>query len=391
MTNILLYNFGFWFNILIPIFIGIYLYFTHKEYVLKELGLQVVASLTLITCLYMLFFATTTDLFDKEYQNSKVSNFEYYESWTERVEYYEDICSGSGEKRKCRSVKRVRYDYHPPYWQLNTTNNEVVSISQSNYSKALRSFNNENKVYLHRSNQSSFGDGNKYIVNPTEILPTAVGHNYVNYVKEARDNVIHNKFSKEEIEQYLKSGDLKNYPKEYSNDLGVPQIYRVVDTTGLVNINEWTNKLHYVANELGKSKQANPIIYFTQKDLQFADVLEYHWSKGRKNDVILMIGINNKGEFQWTRIIAWTNNTNYLVDGTKFLRDDNFTINNSTEVISKFKELTISGFVRKPMKEFEYLAENITLAWYWQIFIIIINIIVSGYITYYFLNNRERK
>lgn len=391
MLYILLYNFGFWFNIIIPIAVGVYLFYTHKEYVLKELGLQIVASLTLVTLLYLLFFSTTTDLFDKEYQNSKVSNFEYYESWTERVEYYEQICSGSGEKRSCRSVKKVRYDYHPQYWQLNTTNNEVITISKLNYKNALSSFNNEQKVYLNRMNQSSFGDGNKYVVNPNEILPTAVGHNYVNYVKEARDNVIHNKFSKEEIQVHLKSGNLKDYPKEYKNDLGVPQIYRVLDTTNLVNTNEWTNKLHYVANEIGKSKQANPIIYFTKNDLQFVDVLEYHWAKGRKNDVVLVIGLNDLGEFQWTKILAWTNNTDFLIDGSKFLRDDKFTINNSSEVILKFKDLINKGFERKPMEEFEYLAENITLAWYWQIFIIIINMIVSGFIIYYFLNNRERK
>ena len=43
------------------------------------------------------------------------------------------------------------------------------------------------------------------------------------------------------------------------------------------------------------------------------------------------------------------------------------------------------------MKEFEYLAENITLAWYIQILIILLNILISGAIFFYFLNNQDGK
>lgn len=393
MTNILLYNFGFWFNIIIPIAIGFFLYLKHKEYVLKEFLIQILASFLIVIGLNYLFFKTTTDLFDKEYQNSKVSAFEYYEAWTERVEYYDTVCTGSGSSRSCRTVKKVRYDYHPPYWEISTTNNEKVSITKTNYKLSANRFNNETKVYLNRSGQSSFGDGNKFVVKPNTILPIAVGHEYVNYVKEAKDNIIHNIFTKEEIKVHLDSGNLKNYPKEITDELGISQIYRVInhEIVPNININDYLNKMNFLAYEIGKAKQANPIIYFTNQDRSFADVIEYHWAKGRKNDVILLLGINDKGDILWTKILAWTNNTDFLVDGTKFLNDLNLNATNTDAIIKEFKELTIKGFQRKPMKEFEYLAENITLAWYIQILIILLNILISGAIFFYFLNNQDGK
>ena len=390
MFNILVYNFGFWFNIIIPIAIGFYLYMTNKEYILKEFGIQILASFGIVTILYFLLFSTTTDIYDKEYQNSEVKSFEYYEQWTEKVVYTETQCSGSGKNQSCRTVTKVRYDYHPPYWQINTKNNETVSISSNNYRNAVSKYSDK-KEFISRMNQSSFGDGNKYVSYPNEVLPTAVSHSYVNYVKAAKDNVIHNKFTPEEIDVYIKSKDLKEYPKEYTNELGVPQIYRVIDTTGLVNVNEWTNKLHFIANDLGKSKQSNLVIYFTKKDITFASILEYYWAKCKKNDVVLVIGVSDKGEIQWTNILAWTNNTNFLVDGTKFLRDFNYNVSNTNEVLLKFKDLVSNDFERKPMKEFDYLAENITLEWYWQFLIILINIVSSFFITRYFLTNCERK
>ena len=43
------------------------------------------------------------------------------------------------------------------------------------------------------------------------------------------------------------------------------------------------------------------------------------------------------------------------------------------------------------MEEFAYLKENITLEWYWQLFIIIGNIIMCFFITRAFLTNYNSK
>lgn len=61
------------------------------------------------------------------------------------------------------------------------------------------------------------------------------------------------------------------------------------------------------------------------------------------------------------------------------------------DILKTFNNGITNSYVRKPMKEFEYLKENITLEWYWQLFILIGNIGISGFIMYKFLNNWGRK
>ena len=74
--------------------------------------------------------------------------------------------------------------------------------------------------------------------------------------------------------------------------------------------------------------------------------------------------------------LAWTNNSDFYIDINNSFK--NMHVDNVTPL---FSELIISGYKRKPMEEFSYLKENITLAWYWQFFIIIGNIIISFFLS----------
>ena len=95
MHNIILANFGFWFNLSIPVAIAFWMWRTHQEYILKEFGIQVAATLIYLFGIYWLLFATTTDLYNTEYHNGYAREINYYEKWTER--YTTTECSGSGK------------------------------------------------------------------------------------------------------------------------------------------------------------------------------------------------------------------------------------------------------------------------------------------------------
>ena len=56
MVSIILANFGFWFNLAIPVMIALYLAFTHKEYIWKEFGIQVGLTLFYVSVMYTLLF-----------------------------------------------------------------------------------------------------------------------------------------------------------------------------------------------------------------------------------------------------------------------------------------------------------------------------------------------
>ena len=165
MFDIIIANFGFWLNLIIPIAIALYLSITHREYIWKEFAIQSGATLLYVSLIFTLLFSTTTDLMDTEFWNGQVSKFEYYEEWDEEVTYQESYeCGTSKNPRTCYRTK-TRIDHHSPYWKILTSNDETISINRSEYRVASNQFGHK-EINLFRSNQVSFGDGNKFVSYP---------------------------------------------------------------------------------------------------------------------------------------------------------------------------------------------------------------------------------
>lgn len=387
MFEIIATNFGFWFNFAIPVVIALYLAMTHREYIWKEFGIQVGATFAYVAIIYSLLFYTTTDLMDKEYWNGKVSKFEYYEEWKEGVTYTETYSCGTSYKPRTCTRTKTRIDYHPPYYRIITSNGEKISINKGQYFAAAREFGHKEKD-LYRSGQVSFGDGDMYYSYPNKIIPTSVGHSYENYVKASKLNVIKEKQNKQITEQMVKKGLIRPYPETYVAEYGTHKLNRIIDTTGTSNIKALREKLDTYSTMLGKTKQVNPMIYITNQDRTFKAFLKSAWDGAKKNDAILVLGVDDQGTIQWSDVIAWTNKTDFEVECRNgfegmVVKDD--------EVVTKFSKLIREHYVRKPYEEFEYLKENIELDWYWQLLIFLGNVGLSGFIFYKLLNNYSRK
>jgi len=390
MLEIILANFGFWFNFLVPIAIGFWLYITNREYILKEFGIQVAATLAYVAIIYSLLFSVTTDIWDTNYFNGKVASSTYYEEWDEKVTYTETYSCGTSKNPRTCTRTKTRIDHHPAYYQIKTNLGESISISRGEYLQAKREFGTK-FVNISRSNQVSYGDGDKYVSHPNKIIPTSVGHTYENLVAVAKDNVIHTKVPKEEIQQLVKVGVLREYPILYEGKYGETKLNRIIDTTGRIkNPNKQLEILNHITTRVGITKQANPILYIVDSekyDRSFKDALSQYWKMGKKNDVTLVLGVDKKGNVQWSDVICFTNNTDFIIDMGNAFKDISI---NSPTVLTKLEYHINKSYIRKPMKEFEYLKENITLEWYWQLLIFIGNVILSGFITWKFLTNQER-
>jgi len=384
MFEIILANFGFWFNFLVPVGIALFLVLTNREYIWKEFAIQTGATLAYVAIIYSLLFSVTTDLLDENYYNGKVKSSTYYEEWTELVTYKESYSCGTSKNPRTCTRTKTRRDYHSPYYQIKTDLGETISISRGDFLNTSREFGKK-EVYLHRSGQVSYGDGNKFVSYPTKAIPTSVGHTYENLVAAANDNVIHTKVPKSDIRMLVKEGKLREYPVLYKGAYGETILNRIIDTTGLSKID--IAKFQNLATNVGRTKQANPIIYITKEDSSFKDALSQYWNMGKKNDVTLVLGVNDDGIIVWSDVICFTNNTDFIVDMQSDFEDKK--LNN--DLLPIIEKNINKSFIRKPMKEFEYLKENITLEWYWQFLIFIGNLIMSGFITWKFLNNWERK
>jgi hypothetical protein len=384
MFEILLANFGVWINFSIPVVVALYFVFTNREYTWEELGIQIVATIVYVLITFSILFSSTTNLKDKEFWNSKVKLFTYFEEWTERVTYTESY--SCGKSRTCYRQK-TRYDYHSPYWEITTSLDEKININMGDYRTASDRFG-EKEVNVIRFDQSSYGDGDKYVSRPNTIIPISQSHSYNNYVKAAKSNVIHSKVPKETLDMLVKNGKLKPYPKLFKGEFGSIRLDRVIDTTGKLN-NDALEILNIMAVKIGKIKQANPILYIVNEDRGFKEALEQYWQKGRKNDITLILGVDELGLVLWSDVITYTNNTDFIVD-----IQNNFTgksITNIGDVLEEFNKDILKSYIRKPMEEFAYLKENITLQWYYQLMVLLGNIIISGFITYKFLTNYNRK
>lgn len=389
LYKVVLYNSNYW----ILSFLGVVYAVWRKiknpiNFDWKEFVVQTVGGFIILFGLSSAFLLISTDLHDTEVWNGKVMKGEYYEEWTELVHYTEEQCTGSGENRNCVTVHKTRHDYHPPYWVLTTSNGEEVSINKSNFNNIKDHFGNAKKINIFRANQVSFGDGNKFETNWNQqgstILPSAVEHDFVNYLAASK-SITKRQGVSDEFTQFL-----VHYPRVFEGRFGEIEINRVIQA-GTNIPNEWKNQLDKTLDislsHLGKSKQVNCLVYTVNtSDPKFLHALEQHWCYGKKNDVVVVLGIEEFPKISWAGCMVFAGNEELKVK----LRDNLLALTdlqNATEVGEIITKSIQAHYHRIPMEKLDYLLYDIEMP-FWAIicliFIFAVNILA---INYYFENN----
>ncbi len=106
------------------------------------------------------------------------------------------------------------------------------------------------------------------------------------------------------------------------------------------------------------------------------------WLGGKKNDVIVMVDVAPDGHINWTNTLSWAKNDIVRVK----LRDDIMAIGKmDRELVLKVVREDISDlFIRKRMREFEYLNSAIILSdaefWWMLIGALVLSIGVSIFV-----------
>ena len=144
-----------------------------------------------------------------------------------------------------------------------------------------------------------------------------------------------------------------------------------------------------MAYKYGKEKQVNPFLYIAKtNDMLFKDALEAYYKKGNKNDSILILGIDDSNKIVWSDSINWSKDKTFEVSMKKDFIDLN--INDVKNVISKYDNNLNNNWKRLSMEEeYGYLKEEITIEWYYQLLIIVINSIFNFFVFRYFLTNKN--
>lgn len=308
---------------LIP-FIARY-YFKH-DFTIPEMVLSCVAPAVVIAIIYA--GGTYSEMADVEVLSGQVTAKERNEVHCRHsyscncVTYYTGSGKDRKSHRKCSTCYRHSYDVD---WDIISTLG-TISIDTED-SRGL--------IEPKRWTIVNVGD------------PYAKTSSYVNYVKGAKDSLFN-------LEKYNK-GQLNTVPEYPSKIFDLYKINRVVDIGANVNnLQEINDGISNILRTLGSTKQVNIVMAITNKPRDFAFVVRDKWLGGKKNDVMIIIGASNYPKIDWVEVFSWSKNQMVNIK----LRDDITELGSMSSInvlMGVISDDVNNHFVRKTMKEFEYL------------------------------------
>lgn len=318
---------------LVPLVVSLTFYYVGKgqitvqEFLLVQLpGQAVVAGVSTL----VIYYASVADV---EMWNGRVSG-----KYRDRVSCGHSYscncrtsCSGSGTSRSCHTVCDTCYEHLFDYdWVVKTSMGDSILID--------------------RIDRQGVREPPRYtVVRIGE--PATSKHQYVNYVKASPDSL----FRRTESE--ANKAQVPAYPD------GVYDYYR---SSGLYPIDvkipdrqDWDYALSELNADLGVAKQVNVfVVPVLNKPRSYYIDMERAWLGGKKNDVIVVASVNEQLEYQWVEVMSWAKNPML-----KIVIRDELTTQKKLDVWQAtplIKAAISQHYVRREMKDFEYLKSSIT-------------------------------
>ena len=370
MLDILLNNYLLIINILIPFALGLFFVLTKGEYSLKEFGIQVSLTTVILISSFWIGYGVS-DVYTKSYKTTNIQKFVYEEEWTELVTYTESYKCG---KSTCHRTK-TRFDYHPDRYYIKTSFNSLyTSISKENYTQAKKDFG-EIKTDNSHLNQSSFGNGRTFESTPNIKIAFTDYDVEVNYIYASKTNIIKSNEFKD-LEQQYKS-ELKEYPeiKKDSSQYGTRNFDRVINSNLISNA--LSQKLQKDLESLSINFPGNPVIYLTSsQDRGFAYVVKGFYKDSKFNDAMLVVGVKDD-KIIWTEPVSISSSAEFKVYATNLTE-------NFEDLIPKYTEVLKNYWQKPNLEDFKYLAGDIDLPWWYELLIVLTNIIGSFFVFRFF-------
>jgi hypothetical protein len=241
------------------------------------------------------------------------------------------VCSGSGRDQSCTEICQTCYEHsYDIDWAVYTTLG--------------------NRFTIDRVSRQGLEKPSRW-----EIVvigePYSDVRTYTNYVKGASDTLFRHQGLTEKFK-----GMFPGYPQ---NVYDYYRLNRLVEAGLTVpDIALWNRDLMELNADLGAKKQVNTLIVIAKNQPEeYFYALEQEWIGGKKNDVVLVVSVDDENKILWANTMAWTDNKIFQVA----LRDSVVATNilNREKIMGVLRDGIESNFVRKPMKDFEYLSRTI--------------------------------
>ena len=273
--------------------------------------------------------------------------------------HYVESCSGSGKSRSCSSHQECDTCYEHSYdvdWNVHS--------SVDNWS--ISHIDRQGLDEPPRWTQVQIGE------------PVSTTHSFTNYVKAVPESLFHanltNKF--DTMIPAYPDGIYDYYKLNRAIAVGVP----------VPDISQWNSDISDILRTLGPSKQANIIVIFVNtSDESYLHALEGKWIGGKKNDIIVVLGVTKYPKIDFVAISSWTDAQLFKVQ----LRDDITAVGtvDRVKIIQAIQTNTAKTFQRKHMKDFEYLKSQIEPPTWVLILAVLLGIVASVLTTYFVHRN----
>lgn len=182
--------------------------------------------------------------------------------------------------------------------------------------------------------------------------PVAKKNTYTNYVKA----VPHSLFNLNQLAMNKYGSLVPAYPSKVYDYQYIDRILGV--GVNIPDVMKWNNDLALILRELGPSKQVNVIIMVTNvADPTFEYAVQGKWLGAKNNDVVVILGTPNYPNIEWVRVVSWTDKQLFKVQ----LRDDILDLKtvDQSKILEIISQHISQSFVRKSMRDFEYLEGEI--------------------------------
>lgn len=210
--------------------------------------------------------------------------------------------------------------------------------------------------------------------------PTALAHNYTNYIKGNPWSILRRQGSADQFKNLIPPYPIAVHDYHYVNRF----LSRGVSgfSEGVVAL--WNKDLMELNADLGRKKEVNIIVVAVDTDdSSFLHALEEVWLGGKKNDVVVILGVTRYPAIAWARIMSWTRAEELKISLSDLLEDVG-SLEKREEILGAIRNETERLFVRTSMKEFEYLLAGIQPPFWVFVLLFVVGIAVSAGCTVYF-------
>ena len=282
-----------------------------------------------------------------EYWGSAGTEARYYEDWNEYV-HRTCTCCCDEDGNNCTTYDCSYVRYHSPYWQLHTSTQEVLRISEERYQQLRQRWGNERFTDLRRNYHTN--DGDLYTAvwpgDSITLEPVTTIHSYENRVKAADASIFH----------------FRTVPPSMADSIGLfsyPAVQAPYTQHALLGAEgphaDSANKalMHWNAL-LGPENEVKLfVLVFRNKPRTTGQWQEWHWKGGNMNELVICLGLDSADRVQWCHPISWGTDHRLQADIRQHVETQD-----TLDILAFSRWLgpvVSKHFVRRDFKEFDYL------------------------------------